>query len=77
MIRQWRWKPELADAHAGKGDALVGLGRFDEAMRCYEEAIRLEPDLAEAHAGKGYALVRLGRFDEAIKCYDEAVRLET
>ncbi len=33
--------PHVAFSHYGKGDALYGLGRFDEALAAYEHAIAL------------------------------------
>ena len=41
-------------------------GQIDEAIRQYQEAIRLKPDDALAHNNLGIALVRRGQIDEAI-----------
>jgi len=75
----------LATTLMNKGVSLRSLGRFDEAITCYDEAIGIwwpmvEPgrdDLANTLAttlmNKGVSLKSLGRFDEAIACYDEAI----
>jgi len=76
----------LAGALVNKGNALSDLGRLDEAIDCYDEAIgicqrlveiegrkELENYLASALVNKGVALSDLGRLDEAIVCYDEAI----
>ena len=63
------------EAIADKGLALYNQGRYDEAIKAYNEAIRLDPEDAEAWFGKGSALDSLGKYDEAIKAYDEAIRL--
>ncbi|MDM7934819.1 MAG: tetratricopeptide repeat protein, partial [Methanothrix sp.] len=51
-------------------------GNYEEAIRCFDEVLRLDPDNAEIWNIKGVALRNLGRYDDAIKCYDEAVRLD-
>lgn len=49
-----------------------------EAVRKYQELIKLRPDVVEVRANLGAALAHLGRFDEAIEQYRAAlVRLPT
>jgi tetratricopeptide (TPR) repeat protein len=77
---------DLAGALVNKGNALRYLGRLEEAIDYYDEAIEifkrlvevegrveLENDLAGALMNKGVALSLLGRLKEAIDCYDEAI----
>lgn len=40
--------PRMAEAHAAKGHALVGLDRPEEAARCYEKALAFSPRLVTA-----------------------------
>jgi len=56
--------------------ALYLQGKLDEAIKAYDEAIRINPLDAEAWDGRGNALGDQGKYDEAIKAYDEAIRLE-
>jgi tetratricopeptide (TPR) repeat protein len=71
-----------------KGTALRDLGRLEEAIDYYDEAIgiyrrlvevegrvELANDLAMALIGKGVALENLGHHSEAIDCYDEAIEI--
>ncbi len=58
-----------------KGHVLLSLGKADEALTCFDEAIAASPNLAEAHLKKGMALERLKRADDAIKSYDRALAL--
>ncbi|MFA0757788.1 MAG: hypothetical protein PVTTEEND_002092 [Candidatus Fervidibacter sp.] len=68
-----------------EGINLADLGRLEEAIGCYEEAINLcrqwaegkgrEEFLARALSNKGAALRRLGRLEESLNCLNEAVAL--
>jgi tetratricopeptide (TPR) repeat protein len=79
---------DLAGALMNKGNALWALGRFEEAIDYYDEAIgiyrrlvevegrvELENELAMALINKGIALWALGRHKEAIDCHDEAIKI--
>jgi len=56
-------------------NALSAAGRTDEAVPCYEAALRLQPDDGALHCSLGNALARLDRFAEAIDHYRTTVRL--
>jgi tetratricopeptide (TPR) repeat protein len=60
----------------GKGQALLNLGKAQEALACFEEAIALAPRNAEAHVKRGLALERLQRMDQAIESYDQALAVD-
>jgi uncharacterized protein YjbJ (UPF0337 family) len=49
---------------------------FEEAIRCFSEAIRLEPSFTEAYNNLGNSLVALMRFDEAGEVYRKAITLD-
>ncbi len=55
------------------GCALADKGLFDEAIRRYEEAIRMNPGRADTHSALAYALTRKQRFAEAIQEYEETL----
>ena len=57
------------------GAALADQGNVDEAMRQYENALRVWPKSALAHVNLGVALANQGKFSEAIHHYNEALRL--
>ncbi len=61
------------DLLMGKGQALLDLGRADEALACFDETLRLDPQHAEALVRKGAALEQARKPDEAIACYDRAI----
>ena len=50
-----------------KGLALYSQGKYDEAVKAYEEAIWLNPKEADAWIGKGSALGKQDKNDKAIK----------
>ncbi|MEJ2430175.1 MAG: tetratricopeptide repeat protein [Deltaproteobacteria bacterium] len=58
------------------GTALDKQGRTDDAIKHYQEALRIKPDYAEAHNNLGIALDKQGRIDDAIKHYQETLRIE-
>ena len=63
----------MPQAWNNKGNALNYQGKYDEAIKAYEEAIRLDPNYVDAWYNKGIALDSQGKYDEAIKAYDEAI----
>ena len=54
---------------------LSELGRNEEAVAAYNEAVRLDPQHVNAHYHKGNALYNLERYEDAIVAYNEAIRL--
>ena len=69
-------KPDYAEAHSNLGTTLKQLGRLDEALESYTQAIALKPDFAEAHSNLGTTLEELGRLDEALESYTQAIALK-
>ncbi len=59
-----------------KGLALAKLGKYEEAIECFDKAIELNPNFAPAWNNKGVALAKLGKYEEAIKCYDKALEID-
>jgi hypothetical protein len=68
-------KPDFAEAHSNLGITLKELGRLDEALASYTQAIALKPDLAEAHNNLGITLQELGRLEEAEASYTQVIAL--
>jgi tetratricopeptide (TPR) repeat protein len=51
------------------GDVRLNLGKAQEAVAAYQNALKLAPNVAEAHFGLGNALAAAGRRDEAVDSY--------
>jgi len=67
-LEVWEW--------SNKGYSLDSLGRHEEAIYCYDEALALDPRNAAVWSNKGASLGILGRYEESIHCYDEALALD-
>ena len=65
-----------AEADARLGVILAEKGQLDEAIRQFQEAIRLKPDYANARFNFSAVLSMNGQTDEAIRQYEEALRLK-
>jgi tetratricopeptide (TPR) repeat protein len=52
------------------------MGRYEDAIACYDEVIKARADDNSAWQGKGFCLNRLGLPEEAIKCYDVVLQLD-
>jgi predicted O-linked N-acetylglucosamine transferase (SPINDLY family) len=68
-------RPEFAEAHISRGNALKTVGRLIEAAQSLEHAVRLKPDSAEAHTALGSVYQSLWRLEDAMVQHQEAARL--
>jgi tetratricopeptide (TPR) repeat protein/mono/diheme cytochrome c family protein len=67
--------PNDFTAHFNLGAALQSLGRVEEALGYYRQALRMKPDDAIAHNSLGTALQTGGKLEAAISEYREALRI--
>lgn len=66
-----------AEAWDGKGFALYKLGRYNESLQAYDEAIALEFIPGQTWISKGLVLSELGMYDEAIDAFDNAFEMDS
>jgi tetratricopeptide (TPR) repeat protein len=67
--------PRDAVVWCDKGYALDELGRLEEAISCFDEALEINPRYAVAWGNKGVALAQTGRAEEAIFCLKRFIEL--
>jgi len=67
---------QVSTGAIAQGDRLVKSGRYEEAIRLYDRAIRTGYRPANALTSKGVALKRLGRVEDAMRCQRTALKLD-
>jgi len=65
--------PNFAEACNNLGSALQHQDKLDEAIGCYQQAVRLKPSYAEAWTHLANLHWEQSRFDEALACYAKAI----
>jgi len=66
---------DLDNAWNNKAVCLKKLNRMEEALECYEEALKRNPSFEQGWANKADLLKRMGKIREAIECYDKIIEL--
>ena len=61
--------------HFLEGEAFWQQGNYQEALKAYENGLKLKSDQEEAWYNKGVLLGKLGRYQEALTAYEEALKL--
>jgi len=65
-------QPDDPTAWLNRGLALEELGRYEDAIASFDQAIHLKPN-PKAWDKRGYALVQMGRDPQAIASFDKAL----
>jgi tetratricopeptide (TPR) repeat protein len=58
---------------ASKGTAYLTLGKFEQALECYDKALKIDPKNIIAVVNSGVAWTRLGYQEKAISYYDRVI----
>ncbi len=66
--------PEYLEAHRMFADAMMQLGRLQDAERHYARVLELDPADARALNGRAVAFHRAGRLEDAVRYYEDAIR---
>ncbi|WP_072060870.1 tetratricopeptide repeat protein [Crocosphaera watsonii] len=70
-------KPDDHQAWYFRGNALYNLGRYEEAIASYDQALEIKPDKDKAWYNRGIALHNLGRLEETITSWDKALEISS
>ena len=65
--------PEDSYAYYNLGNAYSLIGKCHEAIKHYDESIKLKQDFHSVYYNKGNELYIIGRKEEAIEIYDKAI----
>lgn len=67
-------KTESTAVHFNQqGETYLSQGKLEEAIACYDRAIKLDPNLATAYQSLGEALKKQGKLEEATVYYQKAI----
>lgn len=61
---------------SNKGVNLLNLGRYEESIRFFDDALEINPHDAVILDNKGTVLARLERYEESIRYFDKALEIE-
>jgi tetratricopeptide (TPR) repeat protein len=67
----------LSSAWKERASKLSYLGRYEEAIDCYDRALKADQRDESAWQDKGRALNALGMYDQAIKCCERTIELNS
>lgn len=68
--------PELAEQHRLKGNELYGQGKFPDAIKEYDEAIKRSPKDAKLYANRSTALMKLMEYPTALKDIERCLEID-
>ena len=66
---------ERARLHLDLGDTHFRNGQTQEALKAYQQALKIQPELAQIHYSLGLAYASLKQFPEALAAFQTAARL--
>ena len=71
-----RLNPGCWMAQFNLGGSLMGKGKADQAIACFQKALQVNPDDVETRNDLGAALLEMGKRDEAIAHFQKALQLK-
>lgn len=69
-------QPKTPDDWRLQGNQFWNLEQYEESLKCYDEAIKLDSTYQKAWNNRGCALRKLGNYEEALFSLNRAVDLE-
>ena len=68
--------PEIAEQENQKANELYKAGKYPEALKIYEEAIKRNPKLPKYYTNRAQCYIKLMEFYQAIKDCESAIKLD-
>ncbi|MGD0057897.1 MAG: tetratricopeptide repeat protein [Verrucomicrobiia bacterium] len=65
-----------ADVYVYAGASMQELGKMREAIKLFQQALRIDPDHADAHFNLGTVFLQQGKVSDAIEHYEQALRIK-
>jgi hypothetical protein len=59
-----------------RGVVFTKMGKYNEALKCFDNALKINPGVSNIWLNRGIALVKMYEFDEAMDCFDRALQLD-
>ena len=69
-------EPDNFNAYYGRGQSLIKLERYDDAIESFSQAVKLRPDNEIAVFNLAYAYQKAGKYQDAIDNYLDASDLK-
>ena len=70
-------EPDNQEALIGKGNAYVGLKRYEDALLQYDKVLEINPQNVNVLIGKGNVFLKIKDYDQAILQYDRALFVDS
>ncbi|HAG85448.1 MAG TPA: protein kinase [Cyanobacteria bacterium UBA12227] len=74
-ILHWRNSSNATDLYH-RGETLLELKRYEEALNAYHQAVEIRPDYVDAWQGQGDTLLALNQYQDALNAYDKAIQIK-
>lgn len=65
----------FAEPYVNKGLCLQRLGQHEQAISCYNQALKIQPKLCAAFQNRGTAYLHLNKYSEAVKDFNSVMSL--
>ena len=76
QIKKAEKEADSANAHFLRGCSYDELNMYKEAIKAYQQSVKIKPDFAEAYVNLGATYYKLGRYANAIDAYKRAIQIK-
>jgi tetratricopeptide (TPR) repeat protein len=58
-----------------KGLELYWIGKYEESVKAFDEALKIEPNNYDTWMQKGWALHELGKYKDALEAFNQSLKI--